>query len=146
MARRNKSSAGVSLFSFLDILTFCIGGLILILISITLISSESKVKDVIIKVKAENEEMSKKAIYLEVQRDQIIILPEKLSTTFEKLDKKGSHYLHLLETLNRHKEYVIFAVRPKGIMTFKKARGVAEKMGIDIGFEPVEEGWNIRAK
>ncbi len=146
MGRRNKTQAKVTLFSFFDILTFCIGGLILILISIVLISSESEVKNILIKVRAENIELGKTAIYLEVRRDEVIILPKRLVTPFEKLDKKGSHYMQLLESIDRHKEYLIFAIRPKGIVTFKKARSIAEKIGADIGFEPIEEGWNIKVK
>ncbi len=146
MSRRSKTSAKLSLFSFLDILTFCIGGLILILISITIVSSESKIKNIIIKIKQENEELGKTAIYLEIQRDQVVIHPQKLATPFEKLDKKGSHFMQLLESMNRHKEYIIFAIRPRGIMTFKKARSLAEKVGIDIGFEPIEQEWIIKIK
>lgn len=146
MGRRSGEGAKVTLFSFLDILTFCIGSLILILISITLISSENKIKDIIIKVKAEEEEMKKSPIYLEVQQDQVVILPERLSTTFEKLNEKDSHFMQLMGSMNRHKEYIIFAVRPKGIMTFKKARSITEKIGVDIGFEPIEEEWNIVVK
>jgi hypothetical protein len=146
MGRRTGEKAKVTLFSFLDILTFCIGSLILILISITLISSENKIKDIIIKVKAEEEEMKKVPIYLEVQRDQVVILPKNLGTSFEKLNEKDSHFMQLMGSLNRHKEYIIFAVRPKGIMTFKKARSITEKMGVDIGFEPIEEEWNIVVK
>lgn len=146
MGRRSGEGPTVTLFSFLDILTFCIGSLILILISITLISSENKIKDVIIKVKAEQEELKKAPIYLEVQKDQVVILPEKLSTPFGKLDEKNSHFMQLMGSLNRHKEYIIFAIRPKGIMTFKKARSITEKMGVDIGFEPIEAEWNIVVK
>lgn len=146
MARRSAEGAKVTLFSFLDILTFTIGSLILILISITLISSENKIKDIIIKVKAEQEEMKKTPIYLEVQRDQVVILPQNLATSFEKLDNKKSHFMQLMGSINRHKEYVIFAIRPKGIMTFKKVRSITENMGVDIGFEPIEEEWNIVVK
>jgi hypothetical protein len=146
MGRRSGEGAKVTLFSFLDILTFCIGSLILILISITLISSENKIKDIIIKVKAEQEELKKNPIYLEVQQNQVVILPQGLGTSFEKLDEKNSNFMQLMGSLNRHKEYVIFAVRPKGIMTFKKARSITEKMGVDIGFEPIEAEWNIVVK
>ena len=146
MGRRTKSTASVSLFSFLDILTFCIGGLVLILISITLVSTESKVKDIVIKVKAEKDDMVKTPIYMEVQKDAVVILPNNLTTSFENLDKKGSEFMRLLGSINRHKEYVIFAIRPRGIMTFKKARSIIEKSGVDIGFEPIEADWNIKVK
>ncbi|MFQ5646038.1 MAG: hypothetical protein ACE5GM_03830 [bacterium] len=146
MSRRKKEKASVSLFSFLDILTFCIGNLILILISITLISSESDIKDVLIKVKSENIELGKEAVYIEVKEDKVVVLPEMEETPLRKLDQPGSPYMRLLESMNREKKDLIYAIRPRGILTFKKARSLAETRSFDIGYEAIDTGWNIKIK
>lgn len=44
----------------------------------------------------------------------------------------------------RDQEYIIAAIRPKGIEVFEKVRSIIEKEEIDIGYEPIEEDWTLK--
>ncbi|PSB42786.1 hypothetical protein C7B80_26250 [Cyanosarcina cf. burmensis CCALA 770] len=46
----------------------------------------------------------------------------------------------------RDREYLIVAVRPDGIDVFKEVRRLVEQKNIDIGFEPIDEGWRLKLK
>ena len=69
-----------------------------------------------------------------------------------RLDAAITHYL--LSELEDESEdflraaeasgYVVFLVRPDGFSSFFAARAIAEKNGIELGFEPVEEHLILR--
>ena len=40
--------------------------------------------------------------------------------------------------------YVVFLIRPSGYDSFEEARSYAEKLGAQVGFEPVDEGALLR--
>ena len=46
----------------------------------------------------------------------------------------------------REQEYLIVAVRPDGIDVFDKVRDMVEQKRIDIGYEPIDEGWQLKVK
>jgi hypothetical protein len=145
VARRKKNEIPVSFFSFLDIMTSFMGTLMLILISITLVALKMEKKDVLIKIKAEErEEMTKKPIFVECTQDKLVIHPELTETPLDKIEYRDSPFMNLIYTLDRSANYIIFAVRPGGVKTFKRSRKEAEAMGIDIGFEPINQQWNIK--
>jgi hypothetical protein len=39
---------------------------------------------------------------------------------------------------------LIVAIRPYGIDVFDKVRALIESEGIDIGYEPIDEGWTLK--
>ena len=147
MARRRKGGAQLTLFSFMDIMTTFMATLLLVLISNTLVSITSKKKEIYIKIKTEAKETAERLpVYVDCQAKKVVILPDNLETPYNELEREdqGSNFFYLLSNLDRNKEYLIFSVRPTGIETFKKARAIAEKMDISLGFEPVDAEWKIR--
>jgi hypothetical protein len=145
MARRRRGQVTVSFFSFLDIMTSFMGTLILLLIAITLVAMNMENKDIYIKIKAEKkEEMVKKPIVVECLQNKLIIHPDLEETPLNKIEHKDFPFMRLIYNLDRNVNYIIFAIRPGGVESFKKARAEVEALGIDIGFEPVDQKWKIK--
>jgi hypothetical protein len=46
--------------------------------------------------------------------------------------------------VNRDTQYLIVAIRPDGIEVFDQVRALIESEGIDIGYEPIDEGWTLK--
>ena len=146
MARkRRKEGVGMSLFSFLDIMTATMGTLILILICITLIAMNKDKKDINIKIKSDKQELLiKHPIFIECTKDKLIINPQLLETKLADIPDRRSYFMRMLYNLDRNQRYLIFAIRPDGYEIFKRGRAVAEGMDMDIGFEPVDQYWQIK--
>ncbi len=143
--RRHKESIGVSFFSFLDIMTATMGTLILILICITIIAIKMEKKNIYIKLKADKSlKRSKQPVFVECVKDSLIIYPQLLETKLSELQDRKSYFMRLLYNMDRNKRYVIFAIRPSGYEIFKKARGIAEGLDVDIGFEPLDKYWQLK--
>ncbi len=143
--RRPKESIGVSFFSFLDIMTATMGTLILILICTTIIAMKMEKKNIYIKLKADKT-MSrvKRPVFIECVQDKLIIYPQLFETTLAEIQDRESYFMRLLYDLDRNQSYVIFAIRPNGYDIFKKARGIAEGLDVDIGFEPLDKYWQLK--
>jgi hypothetical protein len=145
VARRRRDQLSVSFFSFLDIMTSFMGTLMLILICVTLIAMKMEKKDIYIKIKADKlEEKVKEPIFVECTKHKLIIHPSLAETPLEKIEDKHSPFMRLVYNLDRNAYYIIFAIRPGGVESFKKARAQVEALDIDLGFEPVDQGWKIK--
>lgn len=143
--RRQKESIGISFFSFLDIMTATMGTLILILICVTIIAMKMEKKNIYIKLKADKTlKREKRPVFVECVKDKLIIHPQLVETRVNKLQDHKSSFMKLLYNMDRNKGYLIFAIRPNGYETFKKARGLAEGLDVNIGFEPVDKYWQIK--
>ncbi|MBI5787831.1 MAG: hypothetical protein HZA78_03115 [Candidatus Schekmanbacteria bacterium] len=142
MAKKHREK--ITLFPFLDIMTSTMGTLLLVLISTTLFSAAQETKKVYLKIKAEQKgEGAKTPYFIVCEEERIVILPFKMAVPVDQLDAENSFFLDFTNRLDRARQYIIFAVRPNGIESFKKARRLAEDLNIDIGYEPVEQGWQI---
>lgn len=147
MRRRSFSppATEIELFPFLSVLACTIGTLILLIIVLTtqLFSEQQAVK--IIAKSETGQNTTKNPRYIECRQDGIIIYPQEEFISQEYL-KLSDTLLELLLTLkqNKDKEYLIVAVRPDGIETFQEVRGLIEKQGIDIGYEPIDQNWKIK--
>lgn len=65
-------------------------------------------------------------------------------THIDSLNRSDSPFLARIATLDTGTAFVAFLVRPEGYPTFRKAREVAARRGLEIGWEPVERGRLIR--
>jgi hypothetical protein len=150
MPRRSskKSHPEPDLFPFLSILACTIGTLILLIIVMTL-QSLGKGRSVTILARAEaGQNQQKQPRYVECQADGIVIHPQGTFVPRASLDSPQAPLIPLLQQLARRKdrEYLIVVVRPQGIEVFKQLRALVENRGIDLGYEPLEEGWRLNLK
>ena len=150
MPRRSskKSHPEPDLFPFLSILACTIGTLILLIIIMTL-QSLGKGRSVSIVARAETgQNQQKQPRYVECQAGGIIIHPQGTFVPSTSLGSPQSPLETLLQQLARRKdrEYLIVVVRPQGIEVFKQLRALVENRGIDLGYEPLEEGWRLNLK
>lgn len=165
MARLNKEDSPIiSLFPMFNILVCAMGVLIFILSAITTLSlGVGKSVSVILGI-PNNSPNIKKPHYIEWDGTSLIIHPSKQSVSFDlnltELKTYEQTYDHInkkinntpLEKLleevykNRENDYLIVLIRPSGFSQFTVIRGYIENRGIDIGYEPVDQAWNLRLK
>lgn len=150
MRRRSKSNKiELELFPFLSVLACTIGSLILLII----VLSTETLKDnpevtIIAKTEAGGVNRKKQPRYIECKEDGIVIYPSQEFVSKNELSQPNSKLANFITEIkkNKDKEYVIVAVRPNGIDVFQKVRDLIEKEEIDIGYEPIEEGWKLKIK
>ena len=150
MHRRTHSrkSIELELFPFLSVLVCTIGTLILLIVVVTAQISGNQ-RQITIVAKSENgQNQAKTPRYIECQKDGILIYPEKEFVSKQEIDMPNSALEKLLAQVSdrREQEYLIVAVRPDGIDVFDKVRDMVEQKRIDIGYEPIDEGWQLKVK
>jgi biopolymer transport protein ExbD len=146
-----RSSIEIEMFPFLSVLACTIGVLILLII-VLVAQTFSNQRQVTIIAKSENgQNENKQPRYIECRGDGIIIHPteEFAGEEFVSLTALNFSYSPLQKLLedvkyNRDKQYLIVAIRPDGIEVFQKVRSLIESEGIDIGYEPIDEGWSLK--
>ena len=138
----------LELFPFLSVLVCTIGTLILLIIVVTsqILSNQRQVTIVARSESGQNQ--TKTPRYIECQGNGIIIYPSQDLVLKEDIDSPSSALRRLLDEVSsrRNEEYLIVAIRPDGIDVFDKVRNLIEKENIDIGFEPIDEGWRLKIK
>lgn len=150
MPRRGSPRPAIELelFPFLSVLVCTIGTLILLIIVVTsqILSNQRQVTIVARSESGQNQ--TKTPRYIECQGNGIIIYPSQDLVLKEDIDSPSSALRRLLDEVSRRRneEYLIVAIRPDGIDVFDKVRNLIEKENIDIGFEPIDEGWRLKVK
>jgi biopolymer transport protein ExbD len=140
MVRRkiSRRKMEVELFPFLSILACTIGTLILLILVMTsqAIGNQKEVKIVAKSERGENQ--NKTPQYLECRDKQLI--PKN------QLVQKNSPLKKLLAQIKSKgkNQYLIIAVRPDAYDVFKAVRSMAELEKIDIGYEPLDRGWQLQ--
>ena len=143
MRGRTKKKAEVNVLSFLDVLINAIGALVAIILSFALIS----VKNAVVAIEVKGTPPDKEPIYICCYYDNIVIHPERSIVSFEEIDQQDSPYIALVKDMSDEPiehNYLVFAIYPDGIRTFEKARFVAVESDIDIGYEPMDAGWELK--
>lgn len=146
---RRKPADPLDLFPFLSILACTIGTLILMIIVMTMQSMGGEQKVSIIAKQEKGEEgglnSQKLPRYWECSEKGVILYPQKTLVPLK--DFKQSPVLQAALgdiSQKRDKEYLIIAVRPGGIEAFRELRNLVESRGIDIGYEPLDDGWQLK--
>jgi biopolymer transport protein ExbD len=140
-----RSVTEIELFPFLSVLACTIGVLILLII-VLMAQTFSNQRQVTIVARTENgQNQNKQPRYIECRSDGIIH-PGEQFVSLTALNLSYSPLQTLLEEvkINRDKQYLIVAIRPDGIEVFDKVRALIESEGIDIGYEPIDEGWTLK--
>ena len=144
MSRRviQRKTAQVSLFSFLDILGGTIG--ILTLIIAVFLIQMGQGNQIVQMVSDGSAYQDRVASYIicngqgrvDVHDDGIAQSAGMNSGLVQNL---------LISIRNSKDRYLILGVRPDGFDDFEALRARAEAMGIPVGYEPLDNGWRIRA-
>ena len=138
----------VELFPFLSILACTIGTLILLIIVLTTQIFSSQQEVTIIAQTEAGSNQTKVPRYLECGENGVIIYPSQEFVAFKDLSQPNSSLVKLLAEVKqrREQEYLIVAIRPKGIETFHIVRDLIEERGIDLGYEPIDRAWQLKIK
>ncbi|OKH26342.1 hypothetical protein [Chroogloeocystis siderophila] len=145
--RSSRRSIEVELFPFLSVLVCVIGSLILLIVVVTAQISTNQ-RQVTIVARENGQNQAKTPRYIECRSDGIVIYPEQTFVNREDINRSNSALQSLLAevSFNRDKEYLIVAIRPDGIDVFQEVRTLVERQNIDIGFEPIDEGWQLKVQ
>ena len=151
MSRRHnnrKQQANVELFPFLSVLACTIGTLILLIIVLTTQALEPQEAKVVAKTEEDSKgaNKTKTPLYIECREDGFVMHPSKEFAPRADLYDEKSPLRKMVADLKAQKEekYLIVILRPDGIEMFNKIRGLVAKEGIDIGYEPLEFGLDLK--
>ena len=134
--------APVSLFSFLDILGGTIG--ILTLIIAVFLIQMGRGNQVVQMVSEGSNYQQRQASYIICNGNGKVEIHS--DGTAKSYYAYGPEVQSLFRSIRSDQSrYLIFGVRPEGFDDFERLRAQAESMNIDVGYEPLDEGWRIRA-
>ncbi len=144
MSRRviQRTTAQVSLFSFLDILGGTIG--ILTLIIAVFLIQMGQGNQIIQMVSDGSAYQDRVASYIICNgQGRVDVHDDGIA---QSVDMNSGMVQNLLMSIRNSKDrYLILGVRPDGFDDFEALRARAEDMGIPVGYEPLDNGWRIRA-
>jgi hypothetical protein len=152
-AIRRKSSIEIQLFPFLSVIACTIGSLILLIIILTTQALEPQEAKVVAKTggegegkKAANNIKNKTPVYIECRQDGFILHPSKQFAPRADIYDEQSPLRKMIANLkaNKEKQYLIIILRPDGLEMFDKLRVLVFQQGIDIGYEPLEFGLELK--
>ena len=151
MARRSiyrKRQTEVELFPFLSVLACTIGTLILLIIVLTTQALEPQEAVVVAKVdeNSKGANQNKTPLYIEARKDGFILHPSKEFAPRADLYDEQSPLRTTVANLkaNKDEQYLILILRPDGLEMFDRIRELVEQDGIDIGYEPLEYGLELK--
>ena len=104
-------------------------------------------KSVRIKITGGVNNLQMKPVYIEWNGTILTIFPEELTLEASEIFPCGnsaafSTFLDKMED-NREKEYIIAAIKPSGFYNFFMLRRCIVSRGIQIGYEPIDEDWEL---
>lgn len=151
MSRRNihrKQQTEVELFPFLSVLACTIGTLILLIIVLTTQALEPQEAVIVAKTDEDSKgsNKNKSPLYIEARKDGFILHPSKEFAPRADLYDEKSPLRKTIAQLkaNKDQQYLILILRPDGLEMFEKARQLVQEEGIDIGYEPLEYGLDLK--
>jgi biopolymer transport protein ExbD len=155
MSRRNisrKAKTELELFPFLSVLACTIGTLVLLIVVLTTQALKPQEAVVVAKAVAKTDKDSKGVnqtktpIYIEARKDGFVLYPNKKFAPRTDLYDEKSALRKTIANLkaNKKKQYLILILRPDGLEMFDKARELVQGEGIDIGYEPLEYGIELK--
>lgn len=153
MSRRKthrKPSTEIELFPFLSVIACTIGTLILLIIILSTQALEPQEAVVVAKTDGENRgannKKNKAPVYIECRQDGFVLHPSKQFAPRADIYDEKSPLRKLIANLktNKEKQYLIVILRPDGLEMFDKIRGLVQQQGIDIGYEPLEFGLELK--
>ena len=149
MPRRSiyrKRQTEVELFPFLSVLACTIGTLILLIIVLTTQALEPQEAVVVAIDESGGTNRNKTPLYIEAREDGFILHPSKEFAPRADLYDERSPLRTTIANLkaNKDEQYLILILRPDGLEMFDRIRELVEQDGIDIGYEPLEYGLELK--
>ncbi|MEL6440956.1 MAG: hypothetical protein AAFQ80_17080 [Cyanobacteria bacterium J06621_8] len=143
-----KSTTEVELFPFLSVLACTIGTLILLIIVLTTQALEPQEAVVVAKVdeNSRGANRDKTPVYIECREDGFVLHPSTEFAPRADLYDQESPLGEILTSLkqNKSEQYLIVIVRPDGLEMFNLIRNIVQESGIDLGYEPLEYGLELK--
>jgi hypothetical protein len=153
MARRKGgasvgSSLTAELFPFLSVLACVIGTLILLVILVTSGLLGSRRSITLVAQLSTGSSVALRPHYIEVTGEGVVLHPGGETVPSSRLEGDDTPLAELLRNVsaNKGEEYIIVALRPSGYPNFSRVRDQVEGRGIQIGYEPIDEGWKLRIR
>lgn len=145
---KSNHKVSVELFPFLSVLACTIGSLILLIVLISSQAFSENKKVTIIPRTSSEATKSKQPFYVELRKDEVILHPSKEYVAIEDTFDFGSPFMELLSEVerNQNEKYIIIAVRPSGYEIFDRVRNEIEQRGLDLGYEPIDEEWELEIR
>jgi len=86
-----------------------------------------------------------KPIYVECRANEAVVWPVGRVVAMAHGAPNAASFEDWLSAagVERPGDYVVFLIRPSGIATFDALRGLSEKSGFKVGYEPVLEEWEL---
>ena len=142
MASANQNGTSVNLFSFLDIMAATIGvQLIMILVVILGISDKTQKMQLLPEAGAAQKKFANYILCDGGQ--QLQLLAPGLSRSVKLDDPAVGQFLKQIQSRSAS-DYLVIGVRPKGYNDFIKLRRRAEALKLDMGYEPINQDWQVR--
>ena len=137
----NNKKVPISLFSFLDILGGTIG-ILTLMIAIFMIQMSINNEVVNITTVPGSLEDKKNLSFIVCNGNGKISISHNQITNETNIESAQIDKL-LIEMEDREK-HLIIAVRPNAFEDFKKLRNRVEKLNISVGYQPIDQDWEIK--
>ena len=152
----------VSLFPMFNILVSTLGVLVFILGTIATLALGPGKTVAIVPEALPGSETEKQPTYLEWDGESLVLYPEgqraSIAGDLGELGTFDAAYAHIDEAIRgtgvgdaldrlareHNTEYAILLLRPSGFDSFFVVRGYFENKQIGVGYEPIDQDWNIR--
>jgi hypothetical protein len=151
---------GVSLFPMFNILACTLGVMVFILATVATVSlGAGKAVEILPGVAPGADAPTQRPTWMEWDGRELVMHPSRDVVRFDQdlhyIPTWDSTYAYMSNviagtavgrkvseiSLDPANQYVILLVRPSGFQNFPEVRGFFENLGIDIGYEPVNQLW-----
>lgn len=155
----DEHEEGISLFPMFNILACTLGVMVFILATVATVSLGADKAVEIVAVVAPDDPEPRTPIWLEWDGTDLAVVPAGESVTFDRdlreFPSWESTYQFISATvggtrlgsliaeigLDPANRYVVLLVRPSGFRNLLEIRSYFEFLGIDVGYEPIDQQW-----
>jgi hypothetical protein len=161
MSYRHRAAPAVNLFPMFNILVCTLGVLIFVLFVVVTLSLGAG-RSVRVIPEGTGSARAKVPLYVEWTGTRLVAHPAGDSVEFPRSLRSiptfpetykyievrltGTAVGAALDEVSRSKDtrYVVVLVRPSGFESFREIKGYFESKKIDLGYEPIDQGWSVR--
>lgn len=142
MSGASQNGTSVNLFSFLDIMAATIGIQLIIILVVVLGISDKTQKMQLLPESGASEKRFANYILCNGSQ-QVELLAPGVRKMVRRDDPAVAAFIADVQR-NHNTDYLVFGVRPNGYSDFIKLRSRAELKKVSIGYEPIDQNWQVR--
>ena len=142
MSGSSQNGTSVNLFSFLDIMAATIGIQLIIILVVVLGINDKTQKMQLIPESGSDQKRFANYILCDGGRKVELLAPGFRKTTTRDSPEVAAFIDSIRQRANT--DYLVFGVRPNGYQDFIKLRSRAELKNISVGYEPIDQIWQVR--